>query len=198
MSRARERNAPRGRQSVKADEPGLLCLVELQHGARAENAVPHALAGPEGGGVRAAAQRAFAHGNVAAGVIQQHVIALAALLQKAGGDVEQKARGIAVGSVKIASGGLGEVQPLLRARHCDEGQPPLLLHGGEGPDLFEGEQSLVHRAQEHMGEFQPLGRVHGHQLHAVAAVARVGVCKQGHMGQIVLERAFSPHVVSYS
>ena len=41
-----------------------------------------------------------------------------------------------------------------------------------------------------MGEFQSLGRVHGHQLHAVAAVARVGVCKQGHMGQIVLERAF--------
>ena len=107
-------------------------------------------------------------------------------------DVQKKAGGIPGGAVEVPSVCLGEVQSLLRPCQRHKRQPPLLLHGLLRPHLPGGEDPLIHAAEEHIGKFQALGGVNGHQPHLVSLLRRVGIGEQSHMGQIVLQGDLLP------
>ncbi len=73
--------------------------------------------------------------------------------------------GLAVG---LARFGVGDVEPLHGSRHADIAQAPLLGQPAGLLDRFlVWKKAFFHAGQKHQREFQPLGRVQGHQLYAV-------------------------------
>ena len=63
---------------------------------------------------------------------------------------------------------MGDGQALLGSCDGHVAQPPLLLHFLRVADgAHSGEQPVLKANEEHMGEFQSLGRVHGHHHHGV-------------------------------
>lgn len=104
----------------------------------------------------------------------------------------RKREGYRGGAVEVPSVCLGDVQSLLRPCQRHKRQPPLLLHGLLRPHLPGGEDPLIHAAEEHIGKFQALGGVNGHQPHLVSLLRRVGIGEQSHMGQIVLQGDLLP------
>src|SRR5690348_15443159 len=73
-------------------------------------------------------------------------------------------------AVEHAASRVGEVQPLPRARDRDVHEAPLLLDAAvlEHAVLVR-EETLLEPGDEHAGELEALGRVHGHQLQRVLA-----------------------------
>ena len=64
--------------------------------------------------------------------------------------------------------GVGDGQALLGSCDGHVAQPPLLLHFLRVADgAHSWEQPVLKANEEHMGEFQSLGRVHGHHHHGV-------------------------------
>lgn len=55
--------------------------------------------------------------------------------------------------------------------------------------MREGENALVHAAEEHIREFKALRRVDGHQLHLVALLGDITVAEKRDMDKVVLHRA---------
>ena len=114
-------------------------------------------------------------------------------------NVQEKAGGISGRAVEVPSVRLGEVQALLRSRQRHEGQPPLLLHGLEGPHPPGGEDALVHAAEEtRMGTPGPLAAwtVISFTLSPCSAVS--ALVNRATWGQVVLQGDLLPQVVSYS
>ena len=63
---------------------------------------------------------------------------------------------------------MGDGQALLGAGDGHVAQPPFFLHFLRVADgAHSGEQPVLKANEEHMGEFQSLGRVHGHHHHGV-------------------------------
>ena len=102
---------------------------------------------------------------------------------------QQEARGIARRALMPAALAVREAEAPLRPRERHESQAALLLHalGRVGP--AGGQDALAQAAEEDVGELQALGGVDGHELHSVAAGVRVAVGEEGHVGEVVRQRA---------
>ena len=184
-----EGDLPGGLHGVELDGVGPPVQIHLQDGARAEHGVLHPLPRGEAAGLVRLGQMPQAVVDVAPGVPDEPLLGLLGEGEQAGVDVQQEPGGVAGGAVKVPSVRLGQVEAPLRPGEGHKGQPPLLLHPREGAHLPGGEDPLVHPAQEHVGELQPLSGVDGHQLHLVPRLPGVGVGEQGHVGEIVLQGA---------
>ena len=80
---------------------------------------------------------------------------------------------------------IGEIQLALGAGDAHVTQAPLFLETALfGDGHLMGEQALFHAADEHQGEFQALGGVQGHQLHAIFPFIALSLARfQGGMGK---------------
>ena len=76
--------------------------------------------------------------------------------------------------VQDAAFRVGQIQLFPGAGHAHVAEPPLLLHLLRvGPGLRGGEEPVLHAAEEHRIEFQALGGVEGHKVHAAVLLVHV-------------------------
>ena len=81
---------------------------------------------------------------------------------------EARGLSVAVGAVQPALLGAGKVELPHSARHADVAQASLLLEAVNiGERALMWEESILHAAHEDEREFEPLGRMQRHHLHAV-------------------------------
>ena len=81
---------------------------------------------------------------------------------------ERRGRGYGITAVDLADTREREVQALLRTRHRDIKEPPLLFFVAVGisTHALVREEPLLHPAHEHCREFEPFRRVDGHERDA--------------------------------
>ena len=106
-------------------------------------------------------------------------------------DLAQEAAGlVALGAaVEHPGDAVGDIQLLLGAGDADIGQTALFLQICLGVFAhLAGEHPLLHANEEHIGKFQTLCRVDGHQNHLVSAlVVAVNVADEGDILQIAFQ-----------
>ena len=139
--------------------------------------------GPAGNGITVTGTPA--HGRTA---FQRRAAGLFYILRL---DLAQEAAGfVALGAaVEHPGDAVGDIQLLLGAGDADIGQTALFLQICLGVFAhLAGEHPLLHANEEHIGEFQTLCRVDGHQDHLVSAlVVAVNVADKGDILQIAFQ-----------
>ena len=135
----------------------------------------NAVADRKGRPLRQRGQLPLGKADVIPCLFHQTVPQLGGVLQQRAVDIKDKAGRHAGRAIHIAPLVVRKVQRLFRARHGDKGEPPLLLHRRHGFGPGRGEHALAQATQEHIGKFQALGGVHGHQLDRIAALCGVAV-----------------------
>ena len=177
---------------IKADLIGCVIDIDAEDRAISKHRMRYPLACSKcwPGGERL--QLLFGEADMVLCLAHQTVRQLSRVFQQRAVNIEDEPRRHAGRAVCIAPLVVRQKQSALRARHTDKRQPPLLLHRGHGLSFGRGEYALAQAAQEHIGELQPLGRVHGHQLDRLPPHGCIAVRKQRDVGQVILERTFLP------
>ena len=165
-------------------------MVDGDNGAVTEDAVRHAVALMEGRRLCLAREASRGGPDEVARRAHEALGQRCGEVKKGRVDVEDEARGIAHRAVDVEPLGIRKVEPLLRPRHRDKGEAPLLLHRLGRARLARGEDALIECHEEDIGELQSLGRVHRHEPNLVAGVTRILIREERRMGEVIREPRF--------
>ena len=169
---------------VTAAGAGTIAAGTVAPGAAAPTGRPGVPGRAAGHGVAAAAAPAAQTGTL----FQHRAAGLFDVLRL---DLAQKAAGlVALGAaVEHAGDAVGDVQFLFGAGDADVGKAALFFQVRLGILAhLAGEHPLLHANEEHIGEFQTLCRVDGHQDHLVSAlVVAVNVADEGDILQVAFQ-----------